>query len=281
MKNIMITIIGVIIFFLFLSLWGFYFAIRPIKITSLVTPKDFGVPYKDVSFRTQDNVLIQGWFIPSQKSTTKTIVLLHGYPADKGNILSSRIFLHQNYNLLLFDFRYLGKSGGSYSTVGKNEVLDLLAALHYLDLIGIHEVGVWGFSMGGSVALMTAALSPQIKALVVESAYSRLDWMADEYYQIPLLNYPLAQLTRLWAWLFLHYDIKEISPAKSAEKLTIPILLIYSKQDKVISFRHAFLMQQSLHHNSNAKFIFVDEVPHGQSIENYQKIVKQFFDDNL
>lgn len=277
----MMAILSIIAFFLFLSLWGFYFALRPHKIITSITPEDLGVNYEPVSFYTKDNVLIKGWFIPSKKTHAKTIVLLHGYPADKGDILPSRIFLHEEYNLLLFDFRYLGESGGSYSTAGKNEVLDLLAALHYLSSRGIKEVGVWGLSMGGAVALMTAPQANEIKALVAESAYSRLDWMASEYYHTPFLNYPLAYLTRLWAWLFLGYRVVDISPAKSAEKLQIPMLLIYSKHDQVVSFRHALLMQQSLSKNPRAKFIFVEDIAHGQAIKDYQNIIKQFFKDNL
>lgn len=281
MKQAMTAILSILFFFIFLSLWGFYFAIRPVKITSSVTPSDYGISYESVSFRTQDNVLIQAWFIPSSIPHAKTIILLHGYPADKGDILPSRIFLHPYYNLLLFDFRYLGQSGGHFSTAGKNEVLDLQAALQYLASRGIHEVGVWGFSLGGSVALMTAPQAPQIKAMVVESAYARLDWMANEYYRLPVLKYVLAELTRFWAWLFLHFDIKDVAPIKSAEKLTIPILLIYSQQDNVVPFEHAILMQNTLSHRQNYKFIIVEEALHGETIKDYQKIIKQFFDANL
>src|SRR3990167_11069470 len=191
-----ISIIEIIIAIIVLSLLGFYLAIRPFRITSSITPKEMGLAYEKVSFRTEDNVLLHGWFIPAKKTPAKTLILLHGYPADKGNILPVMAFLHAKYNLLLFDFRYFGESEGWYSTAGKNEVLDLRAAIQYLGTKGIHEVGVWGFSLGGAVAIMTAPHSPEIKAIVAESSYARLDWMAQEYYRLPLLRYPLASLTR-------------------------------------------------------------------------------------
>lgn len=281
MKNIMSIIIGFILFLLLLSLWGFYLAIHPLRIISTITPKDFGIHYEDVSFRTRDNVLIRGWFIASPNPKAKTIIMLHGYPADKGDILPSRLFLHRTYHLLFFDFRYFGASEGKYSTAGKDEVLDLEAALNYLNSRGIVNVGVWGFSLGGSVALMAAAQSTHIKALVIESAYARLDWMADEYYHIPILSYPLSKLTQFWAWVFLKYDVKQVSPVKSAEKLTIPILLIYSENDNVIPFRHGLLLQKALQHNSQAKFIFIKNLSHGEAIQNENEIIKQFFDENL
>lgn len=281
MKYTLSIVIYIFIAFILLSLWGFYSAIRPFKILSSTSPKDFNVPYEDISFRTKDGIEIRGWFIPATKPNAKTIILLHGYPADKGDILPSRIFLHQDYNLLFFDFRYLGQSGGSYTTIGKDEVLDLLAAIKFLHTRGINEVGVWGFSLGGSVALMSAPLAPQIKAIVAESSYARLDWMAYDYYHIPLLRYPLGELTRFWGLVFLHYDIKKISPMKAVLNLKIPILLIHSKQDQVISFEHALQLQKALQHDPNLEVIFIDNAQHGESLPNYDNVIKRFFDQHL
>jgi len=281
MKNIIMMIAGFTLFLLLFSLFEFYLAIRPIRLTSTLTPKNLSLHYEAVSFLTQDKILIKGWFIPSKEPQAKTLILLHGYPADKGDILPAMAFLHPEFNLLLFDFRYCGESGGHYSTVGKNEVLDLLAALKYLHTRDIHEVGVWGFSLGGAVALMTAPQAPAIKAIVAESAYAHLDWLAEEYYSIPLLRYPLIELTRLWAWLFLDYDLKQVSPAKAAEYLKIPIFIIHSRQDQVIPFKHAQALQKALQSNPKAEFLFRDQGAHGQFAPNYQKIIREFFGRNL
>ncbi|HLB41360.1 MAG TPA: alpha/beta fold hydrolase [Gammaproteobacteria bacterium] len=270
-------ILAIIAFFIMLSLWGFYLAIRPFRIVSSVTPKDFGVAYDNVSFRTQDNVLLRGWFIPSKQSTAKTIILLHGYPADKGDILPSRLFLHETYNLLLFDFRYFGESEGSYSTIGKYEVFDLLSAIKYLRSKKINEVGVWGLSLGGAVALMTAPQAPEIKVIVAQSSYARLDWIAYTHYRIPLLRYILGELLRFWTGIFFQFDIKKISPAIAVEKLTIPILLIYSKEDRMIPIEHGLLLQQALQHDPNLQVIMTDQGAHGEQIKNEEQIVRDFF----
>lgn len=269
-------LIAIFVFLIFISLWGFYIAIRPFKITSIITPKNFNLPYENISFYTNDHILIKGWFIPSSHPTTKTIILMHGYPADKGDILSSRIFLHPFYNLLLFDFRYFGQSAGTYTTIGKNEVDDLLAAIRYLRSRHINEVGVWGLSLGGAVAIMAASQAPEIKGIVAESSYARLDWMLDEYYSIPLLRYPLAELSRFWARIFLRLDVNQILPAKAAENLKIPILIIHSKEDKVTPFKHALLLQKALEHNPKAEFIFTN-LAHGELGKNDQTVIKQFF----
>jgi pimeloyl-ACP methyl ester carboxylesterase len=280
-KNVIFFLMLFSLFLLILSLWGFYSAIRPYKIISVLTPKDLALPYDTINFKTEDNLLLKGWFIPNTNPNAKTIILLHGYPADKGNILSAMAFLHDNYHLLLFDFRHLGESEGWYTTVGKNEVKDLKAAIAYLKTRGINEVGIWGLSLGGAVAIMTAPNAPEIKAMIVESPYARLDWMAEEYYSLPILKYPLVFLTRLWGKLFLGYDMKDVSPAKEAAKISIPILLIHSEKDGVVSYQHALLIKESLSKNPRAKFIFLKEGAHGELMEDHQQVVEKFFEENL
>jgi dipeptidyl aminopeptidase/acylaminoacyl peptidase len=269
-------------FFLFTSLWGFYISVKPTKIVSGTTPKDLGLEYEKVSFTTDDNVMLRGWWIPCKtESTAKTIIALHGYPADKGNILPAIAFLSQRYNLLLFDFRYLGESGGTNSTVGAEETRDLRAAVDFLKARGIQGIGVWGFSLGGAVALMAASTVPDIKSLVSESSYARLDLMAPALFQIPVLRYPLAWLTALWARIFLGIRLREVSPEDSARNLAIPVLIIHSQGDYLIPFQHALLLQEALKNNPKAEFWFHDKLPHGHLAAEYQKRILDFFERNL
>ena len=276
------NILLILILFLPLtSLLGFYSSIKPPKIVSDITPKDLEFDYEKVSFITSDGIKLIGWWLPNKNPAAKTLVLLHGYPADKGDILPALAFLNKRYNLLLFDFRYLGQSEGRYSTAGAKETADLTAAIQYLKTRGINEIGVWGFSMGGAVALMTAKQAPEIKAIISESSYASLDLMALELYRIPILKYPLAYLTGFWAKIFLSIDIKEVSPMESVKNLNIPILLIHGTNDEVIPWRHAELLQEALRNNPKADFWFQENLVHGQFNSEYQKRIKGFFDKNL
>lgn len=275
------SLISIFVLFLILfSLWGFYSALRPNKIHSVITPADLLIPYEKVSFRTQDNILLKGWFIRNADPKAKTIILLHGYPADKGNILSAMAFLYHDYNILLFDFRSLGESDGYFTTVGVNEVLDLQAAITYLQIQGINEVGVWGFSLGGAVALMATPTTPAIKAIVAQSPYARLDWMVEEYYHMPILKYPLTWLTRLWGIIFLQADFKSISPAQSSTNITVPVLIIHSLNDQFVTNKHLLLFEKKLSNHSNVSFA-IFEGQHGEFMENNQQIVSDFFHKNL
>ena|SRR3990167_2504512 len=266
---------------LILSLFGFYLILRPFRIISTDTPKQFGVDYEDVTFRTEDGITLKGWFVPNSNPHAKTIIVLHGYPADKGDILLTRLFLHKDYNLLFFDFRYLGASGGYYSSVGYYEARDIRAALAYLHRRGIHQVAVWGLSMGGAAALLTAKNASEIKAMIAETPYARLDWMANSRYPIPGLNYVLGGLLRLWGYVFLRIDVTTVRPMDDAAAIKIPLLLLYSKDDELIKYQHALGMQEAVKHNPKVEIVIYEGKKHAQPADNYQELVKKFLDNNF
>jgi len=280
LARFLLLLLAVVAGLVMLSLWGFYISIRPPRLTSQVTPRDFGLDYDNINLTTKDGLRLAGWFIPNQE-TDKTIILLHGYPADKGNILAPMAFLAQHYNLLLFDFRYHGASAGAYTTIGAKETADLNAAIEWLQRQVYNKIGLWGFSLGGAVALMTAADYPAVKAVVSDSSYANLNLMAPTLYRLPGLRYPLAALTRLWGKIFLGLDIKDVSPATSAQELTLPVLIIHSTNDTTIPFSHAQLIKASLANNQQAQFWFADNLIHGQFRQEYDRRVTEFFQQHL
>ena len=282
LQFIALAILSLILFLAFTSLAGFYQTIRPKKFISSTNPKDFQLDYQPIELETSDKLKLAGWFIPAMgRETKKTIIGLHGYPADKGNILPAVKNLAQDYNLLLFDFRYHGQSQGSYTTVGAKEVNDLLAAINYLKDKNIDQIGIWGFSMGAAVALMTIPKAPEIKAVVADSSYASLENMAPELFLVPGLKRPLTSLVRIWGKVFLGVDIKKVTPAKAVENSTIPILIIHAKNDEVIPFINALQLQQALKNNPEAEFWFTPDQFHGTTNSDYQQRIIEFFNQNL
>lgn len=269
-------------FLLITSFLGFSVAIRPPRIRSSATPDQHGLEYENVEFTTQDGIRLTGWFIPSHTSdTTKTVIGLHGYPADKGDILPIFVPLAKDFNIFLFDFRYFGGSEGTYSTVGARETLDLHAAVEYVKSKNQDRIGVWGYSMGGAVALMGHTDIPDINAIASHSAYADLASLATELYRIPVLDRLLAELTLLWARITIRENVRTVRPTQRVTNSTLPIMLSHSKTDEVIPFDHALKLQDALRANENAVFWFQDDVSHGQIPEAYREAVRQFFLEHL
>jgi pimeloyl-ACP methyl ester carboxylesterase len=159
------------VFIIFVSLLGVYSATHPRKRGVDITPESLGMGYENISFQTRDGLTLRGWFIPSK--TNRTIVVLHGYPFNKGNILDFAKFLHPLFQLFLFDFRAMGESDGKIATGGLKEQDDLKSALAFLRARkDVGEIGVYGFSYGASIALLAAPQEKGIKAIVADSGFS-------------------------------------------------------------------------------------------------------------
>ncbi|MBI3922958.1 MAG: alpha/beta fold hydrolase [Armatimonadetes bacterium] len=204
-------------------------------------PSAYSLPYQDVTFPANaDKLTLSGWFIPATP-TKGTIILCHGVFADRTDLSDfAPPLVKAGYSVLAFDFRQRGKSGRSKNTIGKDEVNDLLGAVEYVkqrkDVSG-KPIGVMGVSMGASIAIMTAARCKDLRAVVADSGYARMDHAIDQHLWIffgPLK--PL--LTRLTFWhgrRMLGFDPKTVSPASQIAQISPrPILLIHSKRDFMI-----------------------------------------------
>jgi len=106
---------------------------------------------------SSDGVHIAGWYIPAEGSIGAegpTIVIVHGGRTNKSGVLDYAPAFHEDYNLLLPDLRNSGRSGGTESTSGLREQLDLRAMLDWLERTKHPTwIAVMGNSNGAATAL--------------------------------------------------------------------------------------------------------------------------------
>jgi dipeptidyl aminopeptidase/acylaminoacyl peptidase len=277
-------VIIILVPLIFTTTLGIYGAVRPKRIVSITVPEHYGIEYENVNLVTEDAMNLSAWYIPREGAPTKrAIIVLHGYPTDKGDLLARSKFLLNEYNLLLVDFRYFGQSDGRYTTVGAFEVRDLMAALDYLKDREMEKIGIYGFSMGGAVALMALPeAGDQIDAVVSEAAYGDLSMMSAEMYRyLGPLERPLTWTTGLVARALLGFSLEEISPAEAVKGTTTPVLLVHSREDKVISFENALAIQDGLVENPNAEYLFFDRGNHGEVSIEFAEAMNSFFSRHL
>ena len=281
MQILLKFLIFIVLFLILFSLFTFLMSIHPPKIITNLEPSDFGLNYEDVVFKSTDGIKLSGWFIPNNK-TKAAVIVMHGYPADKANLLGIAEFLAKDFNVFLFDFRSFGKSEGKYTTVGYLEKNDLLGAIEYLEKEkNLTKLGLYGFSLGGAAALMTN--HSNVKVVVTDSAYARLSHMAEHMYRILfILKYPLAYLTKLYGILFLGINIDNVNPVDNIKNIKIPILLIHAERDSQIPVEEAYLLHDA---NKKAEIWIVKGADHGMSHainpKEYEKRVIGFFNENL
>ena len=152
-----------------------------------VTPGDRGLPYRDVTFATDDGVLLSGWYIPSRNRAG--VVLLHGAGSTRSGVLTHAVVLaRQGYGVVLFDARGHGRSGGRAMDFGWYGDRDVSAAVTFLSRqreVDDGRVAAVGMSMGGEEAIGAAAADTRIRAVVAEGATNRVSgdkaWLSEQF----------------------------------------------------------------------------------------------------
>jgi fermentation-respiration switch protein FrsA (DUF1100 family) len=170
------------------------------------TPKSYGLDFRWVNFHSPDGILLTGWYIPAAGDPRGTIVYCHGLNRTRMEMLPEAVFAHAlGYNGLLFDLRHQGRSGGSITTLGFQERLDVLGATEFAlrEEKAAAPVIVWGVSMGASAALLAAAESQDIAAVISDSSFLSFPDTVKHHLKLylHLPSFPLADEVMYWvAW---------------------------------------------------------------------------------
>jgi dipeptidyl aminopeptidase/acylaminoacyl peptidase len=255
------------------------------------TPAEIGIDFENISFITTDSIKLRGWFIGSQNSlTAPTIIIAHGLGASKSDFINLSGFLSSNgFNVLLFDFRAHGESGGKSCSLGLKEQMDITAALDYIisrKNLKNKNIGLYGFSLGGSAGILTASKDLRIKAIVADTPFSRLYTISADVikrtYHLP--SFPFMQLANVFYRLSFGGWIGQVAPADVIHLISPrPILLITSDIDQMTPIYHAL---ELIRKAGEPKELWVIEgATHGGTIsmdtERYNQKLFNFFSKAL
>lgn len=255
------------------------------------TPAEIGIDFENISFITTDSIKLRGWFIGSQNSlTAPTIIIAHGLGASKSDFINLSGFLSSNgFNVLLFDFRAHGESGGKSCSLGLKEQMDITAALDYIisrKNLKNKNIGLYGFSLGGSAGILTASKDLRIKAIVADTPFPRLYTISADVikrtYHLP--SFPFMQLANVFYRLSFGGWIGQVAPADVIHLISPrPILLITSDIDQMTPIYHA---RELIRKAGEPKELWVIEgATHGGTIsmdaERYNQKLFNFFSKAL
>lgn len=235
-----------------------------------ILPDAFGLPSETVQFHATDGVGLEGWKISADPSKP-WIILCHGVGSNRSDLLQIAAGLHAaRFNLFLFDFRGHGGSAGRVTSFGWLEQRDLEGALAFLGQqadIPAQPYGIYGISMGGAVALMTAAQDERLGTVAADSPYSNLEATLGRHLT---LMYPLPKVPFLWfvlATYRLRFGVwpKQLSPQASAVQLAPrAVLLLHGGADPRMPLEDAQAMASGI---SGPKELFV--VPGAGHLESF------------
>ena len=260
-----------------------------------------GLNFERVEFRTSDGVRIVGWWMPAMAESgarreqrwdgwgRQTVIVCHGLAASKANeLVLARRLVPAGFNVLAFDFRAHGESGGQLATFGALEKRDVLAAVKWVrNSRSAQAQRIFGVGASmGAAALISAAADDSAEGQAIEAvaAYACYDDLYEltrdtttQYFGKPLdmlllhVGLPLAA-AQAGADL-LHYapaaDVKALWPR--------PLLVIQGEQDEVIDFQRGRGLFDAA---SQPKFhLFFPQGSHNDvvSSETAARVVAAFF----
>jgi uncharacterized protein len=192
-----------------------------------------------VRVRATDHIFLEGRFFRGTRSSL--IILVSGYGDTQDQMLSIAEFLHRaGFNVLTYDSRARGNSGGEYVTLGAFEQRDLLSVIDWVASmrdVDTTRIGVLGISMGGATAILAAAKDQRIGAVVDDSGFSdapRVIAASFEHF-IHLPAFPFAPLTVAIADLRAGINVSQVRPMEVIAQISPrPVLIIHEVQDSVV-----------------------------------------------
>ena len=164
----------------------------------------------------------------------------HGSGANGPGTYPRVAFLSRaGYNVFVFDHRAHGQSGGKATTLGPQEVRDLLGAVEYLVTrpdVDARHIGAIGCSMGSGVVIGSAAADQRIRAVVAESVYADMGELWRRFGYVGLRGTPVhwswGRPMRWATWLWTGESIAAFRPEGQIGRIgPRPVLITHGEHD--------------------------------------------------
>lgn len=203
---------------------------HPNRSNDSTMPDAYGLEYDDITFRTDDGLNLNGWFIPGKIATPDddlhTLLWFHGNAGNINRRLDNLKMLYDRVpvNVFIIDYRQYGRSEGKVSE--KGTYLDARAALKYLHSrkdVNNEKIIFFGRSLGSAVAV-ELALKEKCCALILETPFTSIKEMGKRLY--PFLYISLNFLKTKYDSLSKIKDIK------------VPILIMHGDKDSLVPIEH-------------------------------------------
>lgn len=195
--------------FLAASAVGSYVALAGDRQPLAVPAKRIGANYENVTFRSRiDRIRLSGWLFKSRWRTGRSVILVHGWGGNREDVdfvPLARHFLAQGFDVLMFDMRGSGRSGGSHETLATYEPRDLLGAYDFMRGRGYQpsRMVILGNSMGAATVIEASPELAPVAALICDSSYATVTAAVESafshYTDLPgVLAVPTLDFARLW-----------------------------------------------------------------------------------
>ncbi len=212
--------------------------LRPYRKALARRPADVGLAdvIEDVTIAGPHGAL-SAWYLPARNGYT--LICCHGIHDNKAQWLEqvARLHARSGYGALMFDFTGHGASEGSLVTYGVYEQDDVRAVVEYLrgrGDVNMDGLAIMGYSLGAITSVLSAAVMPELRAVVIESGFADLPHDIEQLFTrftgVP--SFPLANMTIFWGERLAHVKLSQIRPAAVIGQIAPrPVMIISDLKD--------------------------------------------------
>jgi pimeloyl-ACP methyl ester carboxylesterase len=181
-------------------------------------------------------VTLRGWRFRASGPRRGTVIYLHGSADNRtSGLFAAEHYAPRGYDVVVYDSRAHGESGGEACTYGHYEKDDLRRVI---DAVAPGPVALIGVSLGGAVALQAAAIDPRITTVVAISTFSDLRTVATERAPSFASGDEIEAAFRL-AERTASFRVDEVSPMAAAARIAVPVLLVHGQDDRETPAAHS------------------------------------------
>lgn len=241
------------------------------------------MPKEEVWIDSPFGYRIHGYYLPAGHSK-RFMVFCHGVTVNKLNSVKyGNLFLKRGFNVLMYDHRRHGKTGGSTTSYGYYEKYDLQAVVQYVkERFGSDiTIGIHGESMGAATLLQYAGMIEDgadfyIADCPFSDFYEQLSYRLKVEFKLP--DWPMLPLANTILKLRDGYTARDVSPIQCVKHIKSPILFIHSKDDNYIL---AKMTEELYEKKRGPKQLFIAErgahaMSYAENREAYERAVDSF-----
>jgi pimeloyl-ACP methyl ester carboxylesterase len=207
------------------------------------------------------DIRLKAWRLRATERTRGVVIYLHGVADNRMSGLGiGRRFAEKGFDVIAYDSRAHGESGGEACTYGFYEKRDLIRVL---DTIAVRPIVLFGVSLGAAVALQTAALDDRVGAVVAVETFSDLTTVARERAPSIMTQRSFEKAIAL-AERRAAFQIRDVSPVAAAADIRVPVLLIHGASDHHTPLEHSRRVFEAL--PGPKRLFVVPNAGHNQSL---------------
>jgi pimeloyl-ACP methyl ester carboxylesterase len=218
-------------------------------------------PFEEVDL-VGAGVTLKGWRLPATGPKRGTLIYLHGIADNRmsGTGVAER-FAQKGFDVVAYDSRAHGESGGDACTYGYHEKSDLIRVLEMIDT---RPVVLFGVSLGAAVALQATAVTDRVAAVVAAEVFSDLSTVVRERAPVFLTERNIQKALVL-AERQAAFQVRDVSPVAAAARIHVPVLLIHGARDRHTPPDHSRRVFDAL--RGPKRLILVPEAGHNESLK--------------